>query len=288
MKLVSFMLDGRARYGAVKNGGVVDFSAALGGRCPDLLSALEQAALPELEVFLASAQPDVALAGLDYLPVLARPPKIICVGINYDDHRIEAGKDMPQRPMLFPRFFDSLTAHEKPIIRPRVSDNLDWEAELAVVIGKPGRHIPAARAMQHVAGYACFNDASVRDWQFHSTQFTPGKNFHSTGAFGPFLVTADEVPNPQSLDIMLRVNGEQRQKSNTGLMLFPIAALIEYISLWTPLRAGDVIATGTPGGVGFKRKPPVFLKPGDRVEVEISGVGRLANPVQDEDPDSAF
>lgn len=288
MKIVSFMMNGAARYGALKDGGLVDLTDALGGRYPDLLTALERDGLAELSNYQRSAKPTLSLDGLDYLPVITRPPKIICVGINYDDHRIEAGKDMPQKPMLFPRYFDSLIAHQKPIIRPKVSDNLDWEAELAVIIGKPGRHISAAKALTHVAGYACFNDASVRDWQFHSTQFTPGKNFHGTGAFGPYMVTSDEVADPQALDIVLRVNGEQRQKSNTSLMLFSIATLIEYISLWTPIRAGDVIATGTPGGVGFKRKPPIFLKPGDQVEVEISGIGTLVNPVIDESTDSAF
>lgn len=280
MKLVSFMLDGRARYGAVKNGGVVDFSAALGGRCPDLLSALEQAALPELEVFLASAQPDVALAGLDYLPVLARPPKIICVGINYDDHRIEAGKDMPQRPMLFPRFFDSLTAHEKPIIRPRVSDNLDWEAELAVVIGKPGRHIPAARAMPHVAGYACFNDASVRDYQKRTSQWTIGKNFDGTGGFGPALVTADELPaGCVGRRIQSRLNGQVMQDADTSDMVFGVAQTISLLSQCLTLEPGDVIVMGTPGGVGYARTPPVWLKAGDTIEIEIEGVGLLSNPV---------
>ncbi len=214
-----------------------------------------------------------------FAPLIPRPGSIWCVGLNYEDHRIETGREKARWPTLFTRFPACLLGHREDMALPRVSTKLDYEGELAVVIGKPGRHIGEEDALEHVAGYACFNDGSVRDFQSHSSQFGPGKNFWRTGAFGPWLVTADEIPDPQALAIETRLNGEVMQRSHTSRMTWPVRELIAYLSRITPLAPGDVIATGTPSGVGVARNPRVFLKPGDRVEVEIEGIGVLENGV---------
>ena len=225
---------------------------------------------------------EVPLSEITYLPPIINPRKILCIGINYESHRIETGRDKAEHPVVFTRFATTLVGHEEPIVRPRVSERLDFEGELAVIIGREARHVKAERALEIVAGYACFNDASVRDWQRHTTQFTPGKNFDATGAFGPWMVTADEIPDPSQLQLSTRVNGERVQHASTSDMTFSVPELIEYISTFCTLEPGDVIATGTPGGVGDKRTPPLYLKPGDRVEVEIDKIGVLANPVEAE------
>lgn len=232
------------------------------------------------------AEPDwgsaPALAGVRFAPPVPRPGAIWCVGLNYEDHRLETGKARAEHPTLFMRFPVCLVGHGEAIRRPRVSEKLDYEGELAVVIGKTGRHIPEAEALEHVAGYACFDDASVRDYQAHSTQFGPGKNFFRTGGFGPWIVSADEIPDPQALAIETRLNGEVVQQSHTSRMTYPVRELVSYLSRITPLLPGDVIATGTPSGVGMARKPPLYMKPGDSVEVEIERVGILRNPVEAE------
>lgn len=231
----------------------------------------------------ATAEPDWAAAptldGVRFAPPVPRPGAIWCVGLNYEDHRLETGKARAEHPTLFMRFPVCLVGHGEAILRPRVSEKLDYEGEFAVVIGKTGRHIPEEEALEYVAGYACFNDASVRDFQAHSTQFGPGKNFHRTGGFGPWIVSADEIPDPQALAIETRLNGEVVQQSHTSRMTYPVRELISYLSQITPLLPGDVIATGTPSGVGMARKPPLYLQPGDLVEVEIERVGILRNPV---------
>lgn len=220
--------------------------------------------------------------GLVLLPPIMNPGKIICVGLNYDDHRKETGRAVVDHPTLFTRFADTLVGHDTAIVAPKNSDQLDYEGELAVIIGKTARHIAEESALDHVAGYACFNDGSVRDWQYQTSQFTPGKNFPRSGAFGPWMVTADEIPDPQALELTLRLNGAVMQQTTTDKMIFPVVRIIAYISAFTELAPGDVIATGTPAGVGSKRVPPVFLKPGDSVEVEISGIGTLRNPLTGE------
>ena len=235
--------------------------------------------LPESEPDWAAGAP---LDGARFAPPIPRPGAIWCVGLNYEDHRIETGKAKADYPTLFTRFPVCLVGHGEALLRPRVSEKLDYEGEFAVVIGKPGRHIPEDRALDHVAGYSCFDDASVRDYQAHSTQFGPGKNFYRTGAFGPWIASADEIPDPQALSIETRLNGEVVQRSHTSRMSYPVRELIAYLSRITPLRPGDVIATGTPSGVGVARKPPLYLKPGDLVEVEIERVGTLRNPVEAE------
>lgn len=244
-----------------------------------LLAARLDGGLPESEPDWTAGEP---LDGARFAPPVPRPGAIWCVGLNYEDHRIETGKAKADYPTLFTRFPVCLAGHGEALLRPRVSEKLDYEGEFAVVIGKPGRHIPEDRALDHVAGYSCFDDASVRDYQAHSTQFGPGKNFYRTGGFGPWIVSADEIPDPQALSIETRLNGEVVQQSHTSRMTYPVRELIAYLSRITPLLPGDVIATGTPSGVGVARKPPLYLKPGDLVEVEIERVGTLRNPVEAE------
>ncbi|KAA0980598.1 fumarylacetoacetate hydrolase family protein [Pseudomonas sp. ANT_J28] len=225
----------------------------------------------------------VEIAEDAYLPLMARPTKIVCVGLNYADHTKESPYAQPDYPTLFPRWNSSLTAHNKPLIRPRVSDSLDYEGEMAVVLKSGGRHISKEEALSHVAGYALFNEGSVREYQFISPQWTVGKNFDNTGAFGPVLVTADELPaGGKGLLLETRVNGKVVQSANTNDMLFDVATIISTLSEAVTLEAGDVIVSGTPAGVGFGMNPKVYLKAGDVVEVSIEGIGKLVNPVVDE------
>ena len=227
--------------------------------------------------------PAIDLNAVRLLPPVPLPPKILCVGLNYDDHLEESGLKKPAYPEIFARFATSLIAHQEPIRRPRESKALDYEAELAVVIGKPGRRIPREQALDHVAGYSLFNDASVRDFQLRTPQWTMGKNFDATGSFGPWLVTPDAVPpGARGLRIQGRLNGRVMQDARTDQLIFSVPALIEMISVAMSLERGDVIITGTPGGVGAARKPPIFMQPGDIFEVEIEGLGVLTNPVQDD------
>ncbi|SDO05967.1 fumarylacetoacetate hydrolase family protein [Pseudomonas jinjuensis] len=227
--------------------------------------------------------PVVEIGEQDYLPLMRRPTKIVCVGLNYADHTKESPYAQPDYPTLFPRFNSSLTAHNQPLVRPRVSDTLDYEGEMAVVLKSGGRHIAKDKALDCVAGYALFNEGSVRDYQFKSPQWTVGKNFDDTGAFGPDLVTADELPaGGKGLLLQTRVNGEVVQSANTEDMLFDVATIISTLSEAVTLEAGDVIVSGTPAGVGFGKDPKVYLKAGDVVEVSIEGIGTLVNPVVDE------
>ena len=209
-------------------------------------------------------------------------PRIFCIGVNYHSHRDEMGRDTSQHPTVFVRFPSSIVGHDIPMLRPRASDRYDYEGELAVVIGRAGRRISRERALEHVAGYSCFNDGSVRDYQRHTTQFTAGKNFDRSGSMGPWLVSADEIADPSQLTLTTRLNGEVMQHSTTDLLIFDVPALIAYLSEFTELQPGDIIATGTPGGVGVARDPAVFMKPGDTIEVEITGIGTLGNVIAQE------
>ncbi len=227
--------------------------------------------------------PAINLNSVRILPPVPAPKKILCVGLNYDDHLEESGLKKPAYPEIFARLATSLIAHQEPIRRPRESTLLDYEAELAVVLGKPGRRIPRETALDHVAGYSMFNDATVRDFQLRTPQWTMGKNFDGTGSFGPWLVTPDSIPpGARGLRIQGRLNGRVLQDARTDKLIFGVAELIEAISIAMTLEPGDVIITGTPGGVGAARKPPVFMKHGDTFEVEIEGLGVLTNPVQDD------
>lgn len=281
MKLATFKRDGRAGWGVVVVDGIADTGTALAGRYDGIKAVLAADALDEVAAAVDSA-PRLDPSDVEWLPVLPDPGKILCIGLNYETHRQETGREATGHPAVFTRFADTQVGHAAAIIRPHVSTALDYEGELAVVIGRGGRYIARDEAMAHVAGYACYNDATVRDWQRHTIQFTPGKNFPGTGGFGPVLVTADEIADYRSLRLDTRVNGETVQSAGLDQLIFDIPTLIEYCSSFTPLSPGDVIATGTPGGVGFKREPQLFLKPGDTVEVEIPGVGLLSNGVADE------
>jgi 2-keto-4-pentenoate hydratase/2-oxohepta-3-ene-1,7-dioic acid hydratase in catechol pathway len=279
MKLVSFNLAGQATYGVVEADRTVQAPDDFRRRYPDLMAVLRAGAQRELaQVALSSGTP-VDPAAMQALPVLPNPGKFICVGLNYKTHVAETKRDDSKYPALFVRFTDSLAAQGDVVLRPAFSERFDWEGELAVVIGKAGRHITQAQAFDHVAGYACFNDISVRDWQRHTHQWTPGKNFPGTGPLGPWLVTADKVPDVNALKLETRLNGEVMQSASLSDLIFTIPILIEYISRFTPLSPGDVIATGTPGGVGDRRDPPLYMKDGDLVEVEITGLGTLRNRI---------
>jgi len=277
MRLQSFERDGRPGWGIVEDDGVRDMTEALPG-IASIRALLEADALDAARRAAPSA-PLVPADGVKPLPVIPDPAKILCCGLNYHEHRIETDNPERSHPTLFVRFADAQIGHGAAIEHPAETTMLDYEAELAVVIGKRARHVPRERAMEHVAGYACYNDVSVRDWQRHTTQMTPGKNFPTTGPFGPWLVTRDEIDDLAPLRIQCRLNGTVMQDARLGDMIFDIPALIEYITTFTALSPGDVILTGTPGGVGVRRDPQIFLKPGDRVEVEIEKVGLLANPV---------
>ena len=276
MKLASFSVEGRASYGIVSGDAVTDLGRHLGPRYPTLRSAIAAGAVGP--AMATPGAPDLRLAQVVLLPPITDPAKIICIGLNYRAHAAEGGFKVPEHPSLFSRFTDTLVASGQALVRPRSSGDFDYEGELAVVIGRGGRHIRAADALGHVFGYTCFNDGSVRDVQLrHST--TAGKNHPATGGLGPWIVTTDEIPDPSTLTLITRVNGREVQHKGTDDMIFDVPAIIAYVSGWTSLAPGDVITTGTPEGVGFVRKPPLWLKPGDSVEVEISSIGVLVNPV---------
>ena len=281
MKLATFRVNGTATWGLIEGEEAVDVGAVLRDRLPDLKSAIAAGALAGLGAHAAQAQRH-PLAAIEWLPVIPNPDKILCVGLNYETHRKETGRSEVEHPTIFPRYGNSQTGHLADIIRPRVSTDLDFEGELAIIIGKPGRYIAQADAFGHVAGYACYNDGSVRDFQRHTSQFTPGKNFPDTGAFGPWMVTPDELGDLGPLRLQTRVNGQVVQDALIEQMIFGIPRQIEYCSTFTRLEPGDVIASGTPGGVGARRTPPLWLKPGDTVEIEIDKVGLLRNGIADE------
>jgi len=281
MKFASFRISGRTSWGAIVGETIADLGATLGSRLPDLKSAIAADALFGLDGHIAGSERH-PLSAIEFLPVIPNPDKIICIGLNYETHRKETGRSEVEHPTIFARYANSQIGHGTNLIRPRVSTDLDFEGELAVIIGKPGRYVSRADAFGHVAGYACYNDGSVRDFQRHTHQFTPGKNFPGTGAFGPWLVTPDELGDLGPLRLQTRVNGQVVQDAKIEQMIFDIPGQIEYASIFTRLEPGDVIASGTPGGVGAKRQPPLWLKPGDVVEVEIDKVGLLRNAVADE------
>lgn len=272
MKIASFVDSSGAGYGIVDGDRILRLDTVAG-------------APPDLRAYLCANFPNLApreqnletlrLADVSLLPPIPNPGKIFCVATNFH----EEGKAAPQFPLLFMRHAEAQTGHEGAILKPAVSDKLDFEGELAVIIGRRAHKIAAAEAMTHVAGYACFNEGSVRDWQKHSTQFTPGKNFYRSGAFGPWMVCTQEIPDPTLLRLESRVNGMVKQSITVDRMIFGIPWLVSYISAFAPLDPGDVIVTGTPSGFGASRNPPEFLFPGDEVEIEIPGIGTLRNKV---------
>jgi 2-keto-4-pentenoate hydratase/2-oxohepta-3-ene-1,7-dioic acid hydratase in catechol pathway len=282
MKLVSFEYQGAASFGVVVGESVIDLAAVATEVGASLKEALEKDSLAAIAKWVEGDVPRIPLNDVSLLPVVPDPGKILCVGINYLSHVKETGREVPVHPMIFTRWADSQTAHDAPIVRPLASEKLDFEGELAVVIGKTARHVNRRDASDYIAGYSCYNDGSVRDWQKHTIQFIPGKNFPSTGSFGPWLVTSDEVGDPSKLNLTTRLNGEVVQSAKTDDLIFDMGQLIEYCSTFTELRPGDVIITGTTGGVGAFRTPPLWMKAGDVVEVEISRIGTLRNVVVDE------
>ncbi|SLN13153.1 fumarylacetoacetate hydrolase family protein [Oceanibacterium hippocampi] len=270
MRLASYRGNGRTGFARIEDQTAIPLETA---DIPDLRTALGHG-IP--------TQPSGAAMPLDeieFLPPIPTADKILCIGLNYRKHAEEAGMALPSRPSIFCRFNGSQVGHGVPVVAPNASPEFDFEGELAVIVGRAGRNITEARAMDHVAGYACFAENSVRDFQKHGTQATAGKNFSASGAFGPWLTTADEIADPHALMLESRLNGEVMQRETTADMIFSIPQLIAYVSTWAELLPGDVIVTGTPSGVGFTRKPPVFMKPGDVFEVQIEGVGTLSNPI---------
>lgn len=278
MKVLSFTADGKEWFGALRDDGVVTLNDKIGQ--PTLRAALAAGAMDKMRSVAQRAAPDRKLNGIKFLPVIPQPHKILCAGINYRSHAAEMSRELPKQPSMFTRFADTLVGHGGELIRPKVSDNFDFEGELALVIGKGGRHIAAERALEHVAGYTCFVDGSVRDFQKFSV--TSGKNFPGTGPLGPWLATSDEIPDPSRLTLVTRLNGQEVQRSPTDLLIYSIPQIIAFCSDFTALYPGDVISTGTPEGVGHSRKPPLWMKAGDTLEVEITGIGVLRAHVVDE------
>lgn len=283
MRFISFNHGGKDSWGVVKGEAIADLSTVY----PTLMDFIASNDFIRREEIVNRREATIPLSEVSYLPVVPRPEKIILLVRNYLDHHQEVvasglQRDLSAFPPIFLRYARSQVAHQQPIIRPIVSEQLDYEGELAVVLGKGGRHISEAAAMSYVAGYSIYNDASIREYQFHAKQIAAGKNFDGTGAFGPWMVTADEIADPNDLKLETRLNGTIVQSSNTSHMIFKIPAIINYVSRIFELRPGDVIVTGTPAGVGWSKKPPLFMKDGDTVEVAIAGIGVLRNSVVDE------
>lgn len=276
MKLLSFETDAGTSYGRLEGHGVIDLGQRLGNKYPDLRTLLEESGQAEAEA-IAATDVDYRLDEISYQQVIPNARRIICIGLNYREHAAEMGLKFPEHPSLFSKWPDALVGHENDIICPKASKNFDFEGELSFIIGKPGRHISVADGMSHVAGYTPFLDGSVRDFQGHSV--IAGKNFQHSGACGPWLTTADEITNPMDLRLTTCLNGEVVQDESTAQLYYTVPDIIAYVSQFTPLHPGDVIATGTPSGVGAGRKPPLWMQPGDRITVEISGLGKLANNV---------
>jgi len=282
MKLLSFQVEQEASFGALVDDRVVDLKRALRNKYADLREVLRAGALAELESAAKAGKTAYALTDIRFLPVIPNPSKIICIGINYETHRSETGKDPLAKPWVFARFPNTQVGHGNPLIQPIESVKFDYEGEIAVIIGKTGRRIARDAAWEYIAGYAPYNDGSVRDWQRHTPQWTPGKNFFRTGGFGPWMATRASIADNAELHLCTRLNGMKVQRATSHEMIFSIPELIEYCSMFTELEPGDVIVTGTPGGIGAKREPPLFMKEGDIVEVEIAEIGTLRNPVKSE------
>lgn len=282
MKLISFLNQGVPSYGVVNGDDVLDLTPILGAQAPDLKTLIAKN-LQGAAAQAAQTHPfTLKFSQLTLLPVIPNPGQIFCIGLNYGEHVRETGHTVTEAPVIFVRLPDSQVAHGQDIVRPPESQRLDYEAEIAIVIGKGGRRIKEEDAWDHIAGYACYNDGSVRDWQVATSQWTPGKNFYKTGGFGPWMVTSDEIAPGQVMRLQTILNGQVLQDSTTDKMIHSIPRQIAYISTFLPVSPGDVIVTGTPGGVGNKRDPQIFLKPGDVCEIVVDAIGTLRNGVCDE------
>lgn len=290
MKFISFHYVNRDTWGTYgPDGGVIDLGAEFITTMPTLRDylAADDDAKAKVDDYLKTGfgggggkTSDFPLADVTLLPPITNPGKIICAGLNYRKHAQETGNPLPSHPMLFARWTDSHVADGQPILLPRESECLDFEGELVAIVGKTARRVPESEALDYVAGYSCYNEGSIRDWQRHTSQVLPGKNFYHSGSFGPCMVTADEIPDPADLTLETRLNGEVVQHEGVDDLIFDVPQLIAYSSAITELQPGDVIVTGTPSGVGAARQPPLWMKAGDTVEVEISKIGVLRNPVE--------
>ena len=284
LKLLTYRNAARVSYGALVGGGIIDLGARFTS-LPTLRDALAAAALPDFAAAIKGARPDFALADTALLLPIPNPEKIVCVGVNYANRNEEYkdGSERPKFPSLFFRTPRSFAAHGEAIWRPRESEQLDYEGEIAIIVGKPGRRIPRERALDHIAAFTCMNEGTLRDWLRHGKfNVTQGKNFDRSGAIGPWIVTPDEIGPLDRMRVTTRVNGETRQDDTVANMIFPFDYLINYISTFMTLVAGDIVATGTPTGAGARFDPPRWLKPGDTVEVEVPGIGALRNPIVEE------
>ena len=282
MKIISFVRKGQPNFGAVVPGGIINLGGVLGNNLYSLNAAITAGRIDDAMLYIVDRKPELKWSDVTLLPVIPDPAKILCIGLNYQKHKLETGRPDVDYPTVFTRFADSQVGHGQPMIKPAFSDRFDYEGEMAVIIGRGGRNIAQEDALEYVAGYACYNDGSIRDWQRRTSQFTPGKNFPSSGGFGPYMVTPDEVGDYRKLAIQTRLNGQVMQDASLTDLIFPVEELISYCSQFTPLSPGDVIVSGTPGGVGDRRDPPVYMFAGDTVEVEIGCLGTLTNPIIDE------
>jgi len=276
MRWLSFEVAGRESFGFLGEDDVLTDVGARGG-FHDLKAAIAADALTQLAADVGNDR--IPLSDIRYLPTIPNPDKVLCVGLNYRAHQEETGRGGEGVPTIFTRFAASQMGHLEPMVRPRESATLDYEGEIAMIIGRPGRRIARADALSHVAGFSIYNDGSVREYQRQTSQFTPGKNFSATGGFGPWMMTLDEIGDLDDMEITTRLNGEVMQNARASLLVHGFAELIEFCSTFTALVPGDVIVTGTPGGVGAARAPPVFMDDGDSIEIEVKPIGRLVNPV---------
>tara|TARA_B100000029_G_scaffold235370_1_gene232529 strand:- start:6162 stop:7013 length:852 start_codon:yes stop_codon:yes gene_type:complete len=281
MKFLSFLLNKETKFGVYNDKFITDLTGKIKG-ASTLKDLIAKKGISEAKEYVQKNPGNLDKSKIEYLPVIPNPGKIICVGLNYSEHVKETGRTTKQNPVIFFRVPESQTSHNKPIQKPKVSEYLDFECEMAVIMGDGGKHIKPENALKHIIGYSCYNESTIRDWQQHTEQFGMGKNFEKTGSFGPYMVLAEDIPDYKKLSIKTTLNGNVMQSAKLSQLIFDIPALISYVSKAIPWRAGDVLVTGTPGGVGFKRKPPVFMKDGDKVEVEISEIGILSNIIKDE------
>lgn len=277
MRWLSFVSDGRSSFGFVEEENVVDLGAVC--NLPDLQSALQSGSLDFLQQVLCDRAPRIPLQAIEYLPPIPNPSKVLCVGLNYAEHQEETGHEGGDQPTLFIRFGEAQIGHNGTMLRPQESNSLDFEGEIAMVIGLPGRRIPIEECLDHVFGFSCYNDGSVREYQRHTSQFTPGKNFTQTGGFGPWIMTTEEISDLNDMELLTHLNGELVQHAWSSDMVFDFASILNYCSMFIELKPGDVIVTGTPGGVGAQRNPPLFMDEGDIVSVTVRPIGTLTNTV---------
>ena len=281
MKFVSFLLKGSPKFGVSDGKNITDLTNKISGS-KTLKELISNNGITDAKKYAKENPGSININEIEFLPLIPNPGKIICVGLNYSDHVNEIGITLEKNPVIFLRVPQSQTAHKQIIQKPKVSNHLDYEGEMAVIMGNGGKHIEPKNALKHIVGYSCYNESTVRDWQQHTKQFTMGKNFEKTGSFGPYMVLAEEISDYKKLTIQTRLNDKVMQKASLSQLIFDIPTLISYISKAMPWQAGDVLVTGTPGGVGFKRNPPVYMKDGDKIEVEITDVGILTNTIKDE------